>query len=198
MKNCQDSLTFTIDSPDPIVAILEDIIPPACFGDPTTIVVDTIFGGNGMDFLDYTYEVDNNGLVFPPDQQATVFAGTHFVNFEDPMGCSVEDTVMISEPSEIQVIFEPSQVVVELGDTLTRLNPRIVADNPIDSFTWSPIDYLSDPTIQNPVVVPFDDLEYTLNVVDINGCPGVGTVFVELDANRNVYIPNVFSLTEMA
>jgi hypothetical protein len=30
-------------------------------------------------------------------------------------------------------------------------------------------------------------------VTDINGCTGTADVFVELDANRNVYIPNVFS-----
>lgn len=192
-KNCQDSLTFTIGEPDPIEAVIPQPDPPLCFGDATTISIDTIFGGNGTNFLDYTFVVDNNGLNFPPDQTATVFAGIHTVTVEDMEGCSTEVELQIDQPSEIRVSFDPDIVVVELGDTTTRLNPIIQISTQVDSFIWTPIDYLSDPSIQNPFVIPAESLDYTLQVVDENGCTGIGSVFVELDANRNVYIPNVFS-----
>lgn len=192
-KNCQDSLSFSIGEPDPIEAVIPQPEPPLCFGDATTISIDTIFGGNGTDFLDYTFVVDNNGLNFPPDQTATVFAGPHTVTVEDQEGCTAEFELTITQPSEIRVSFDPETVVVELGDTTTRLVPIIEISTEVDSFIWTPSDYLSSDSVQNPIVVPFESLDYTLEVVDENGCSGLGSVFVDLDANRNVYIPNAFS-----
>ena len=52
---------------------------------------------------------------------------------------------------------------------------------------------MSDPTVENPIVSPLESLEYTLEVVDENGCRALGDIFVELDANRNIYIPSAFS-----
>lgn len=88
--------------------------------------------------------------------------------------------------------FDPSTIVVELGDTTSQLQPIINITN-IDSYTYNPPNFLSSDTIRNPVVVPFDDITYTLTVIDENGCIGEGQVNVEVDRNRNVYIPNAFS-----
>ena len=160
-KNCQDSLTFSIAEPSPIEAVIPQPAPPLCFGDATTITIDTVFGGNGMAFLDYTFVVDNNGLNFPVDQSATVFAGPHTVTVEDPEGCTTEFELSITQPAEIRVSFDPETVVVELGDTTTRLIPIIEISTQVDSFIWTPSDYLSSDTVQNPFVVPAESLEYT-------------------------------------
>ncbi len=193
VRGCQDSIVdFTITEPAELVAVINQPMPPACFGDATFITIDTIFGGNGSNFLDYTYSVNNNGLSFPPDQPATIFAGTHIVTVEDPLGCTISDTLTVTQPDELSVIFNPDAVTVELGDSLL-LEPVIINSLPLQETIWTPSNQLSDSSVLNPIIVPLDDQELTLSVIDVNGCDAVGSIFVEVDRNRNVFIPNVFS-----
>ena len=104
------------------------------------------------------------------------------------------DTVQVNQPGQLTVNFEPDVVVVELGDSTTRLDPVISSSLPIDSFIWTPTDYLVPPNVQRPIINnPLTNTRYNLTVVDVNGCQGSGSVFVEVDKNRNIYIPNVFS-----
>jgi gliding motility-associated-like protein len=85
-------------------------------------------------------------------------------------------------------------VEIELGDSTTSLMPIISpAGTQVDSFIWTPATYLSSDTVENPTVFPLESLDYTLRIVDVNGCDAEGSVFVELDANRNIYIPGAFS-----
>ncbi len=193
VKGCTDTLSHTILEPQPIEAIVSVPAEPRCFGESTIIVIDTVFGGVGMTFFDYTFQVDNNGLRFTPDQPATVFAGLHIITIEDPAGCSFSDTLEIGQPEELQVIFDPATIEVELGDSIT-LQPIVNSTLPIATFTWTPGDStLSASNIQTPSADPLRDTRYTLTVVDVNGCRDSAVVVVEVDFNRNVYIPNVFS-----
>ena len=119
--------------------------------------------------------------------------GEHIVTIEDLLGCTLEVELNIDQPSPILVEL-PSVIEVELGDSTSRLNPIISSSLPIDSFVWTPTDFLSDPTSQSPfLLTPLDDTEYTFTVIDANGCTASASVVVEIDKNRNVYIPNVFS-----
>lgn len=193
-KGCQDSVSFTITSPPPIVAVIPQPEEPRCFGESTLIVIESISGGNGTTLLDYTYMIDNNGLFFMPDQPAMVFAGPHIITIEDPAGCTFEQEIFINQPQELQVVFNPDVVVVELGDSTQRLNPLITSSLPIASFAWTPSDYLSSDTVQRPLLLqPVIDTEYSLTITDINGCTANGSVLVEVDKARNVYIPNAFT-----
>ena len=193
VKGCMDEISFTLNEPSPITAVIPPPVEPECFGESTFIIIESISGGNGTDLLDYSFMVDNNGLSLPPDQPFAVFAGDHIITIEDPLGCIYEEELTIEQPSPILVEL-PSIIEVELGDSTTRLNPIISSSLPIDSFVWTPEIYLSDPTIQSPfLLTPIDDTEYSLTVVDANGCSASASILVEIDKNRNVYIPNVFS-----
>lgn len=192
-RGCQDSLTYTLTSPPPIQAVIPQPPAPLCFGDFTFINIESITGGNGQDLFDYTYTIGNTGLDFLPDQPAQIFAGTHVITIEDQAGCTFRDTIIVVQPPPIQVAFSPQVIEVELGDSTQRLNPIITSSLPIDSFLWTPGDFLSAVDIQRPLINPVDDREYTLRVVDINGCAAEGSLVVEVDKNRNVYIPNIFT-----
>lgn len=192
VKGCTDSVSYTILEPEPIIAVIPDPEDPRCFGESTLILIDTVFGGIGMSLFDYTYEIDNNGLRFTPDQPVSVFAGTRIITIADPAGCTFVDTVMIDQPTELQVFFDPAEVDVELGDS-TTLQPIINSSLPIDSYAWTPNTYLSSTSVEMPIINPLNNQLYTLTVTDVNGCIGVGSVLVDVDFNRNVYIPNVFS-----
>ncbi len=192
---CQDSVSITLTEPTEIMAVIPDPEDPPCFDASTLLFIDTIFGGAGTTLSDYRYMVDGNGLLLTPGVPADLFGdGLHFVEIFDPNGCSTFDTVSIDQPEEIIVDFNPNDIEVELGDSTTRLEPVITPlGTVIDSFIWTPSDYLSSPSVERPIVAPLESLEYTLTVVDENGCRASGSIFVELDANRNIYIPNAFS-----
>jgi gliding motility-associated-like protein len=194
VKGCQASLSYEILQPRPINAVIRPPAEPRCFGEPTTLRIDSISGGNGATFLDYVFNINNSGISFPPNQAATIFAGEVIVTIEDPLGCTFSDTLFVNQPDELKVFFDPAEIVVELGDSLTVLEPIITNSLPIDSFLWTPRLGLSAANIENPRISGLlDNQSFTLRVRDINGCIATGSIFVELDRNRNVYIPNIFS-----
>jgi len=140
----------------------------------------------------YQYFVDN-GINRFPGEPSPVFAGTHTITVVDVVnGCSRDSTIEIMQPGKLEVIL-PNTVEIKLGDSLTRLDPQIISDLPIDSFLWSPGFQLSATNIKNPTVNAVESQQYTLSIVDINGSKAPGQVFVDVNKNRNVYIPNVFS-----
>lgn len=192
VRGCEADTVYTIGEPIPITVEIQEPVPPLCFGDPSLIFIDTIFGGTGMDFLDFTYSVDNNGLNFPPNQPATVFGMDHVIRVSDPGGCTVEVDVSIPQPDEI-IIDLPSEITVELGDSVT-LSPVISPLGGVFTYQWTPeTPDIRATDIPNPVVFPFSSEEYTLLITDPNGCTAEASIFIDLDANRNVYIPNAFS-----
>ncbi len=187
-KGCSESLTHVLTENPPIVATLNPIEDPECFGYQTVISIDTVIGGSGGP---YTYSVDYS----PPQSillDYQVFADSHFVLVYDAFECSTEIRIDIGEPDEIYLNL-PATVEVELGDSL-QLNPVYSSSLPIDSFYWTPTDFLRPDTVLRPFVVDlFEDQVYELTIIDVNGCSQTAEVLVEIDRNRNVYIPNIFS-----
>ncbi|MEM1216198.1 MAG: gliding motility-associated C-terminal domain-containing protein, partial [Bacteroidota bacterium] len=192
-KNCMAETNFTITEPDPIIFSLDPIDPPLCFGDPTTVMIDTVTGGANNPFEEYVFQIDNNGLNFPVIQSASVFAGDHIVTVEDVNGCTEEQTFSITSPAQIMIDL-PETITVELGDSsnMAQIVPTITPSGDY-TYLWTPAQFLSSDTIAMPFVFPEFSQNYTLTIVNANGCTASESIFVELDANRNVYIPNIFS-----
>ncbi|WP_420461441.1 gliding motility-associated C-terminal domain-containing protein [Neolewinella sp.] len=196
---CQDSLSYTIFEPDPITFTVDTIADPLCFNDPAEITLDTAFGGQGTDLLDYSFTINNDGFLTPFDQVGLGFGDSVVIAVFDSVGCSSEQTFQIQQPDEI-VIDLPNRLLVELGDSSTQLNPLISPGGRDYRYRWTaprfepPAPFLSNDSIRDPfLVVPTQSVEYTLTVTDENGCQAIDDIFVEIDANRNIFIPNVFS-----
>ncbi|MEN9610065.1 MAG: hypothetical protein RLZZ628_879 [Bacteroidota bacterium] len=198
LKGCRDSMIYKVTQPDSIYFFMQKPASPRCNSEPTQVKVDTAYGGTRR--YDFLFSIDN-GASRPVGYSIPTFAGLHHLNIiETTTGCTIDTTINISEPPPVLVDFDslvnnPGQVhlKVGLGDSL-RLNPRITSMLPIDSVVWTPKTYLSfkgDPL--RPFVKPYDDITYRLTVFDANGCAGFDEVTVELERNRNVFVPNVFS-----
>lgn len=50
------------------------------------------------------------------------------------------------------------------------------------SYTWSPAESLSDPAVPNPTASPTTTTTYTVEAIDINGCPAHAEVTLFMDA----------------
>jgi CHU_C Type IX secretion signal domain/SprB repeat len=159
-----------------------------CAGDQTTFEIDTIEGGNGGP---YQFTIDY-GVELPLDFPVSITGGQHIITYLDRFGCNSEDTINVNPGINLQVDFGQPTVTVELGDTLYLLSPNI-SGGTIDDFTWTPADKVSDPTSLTPFANTFVSTTYTLLVTDPNGCTGEGSIFVKIDPNRNVYIPNALA-----
>ena len=62
----------------------------------------------------------------------------------------------------------------------------------VSSFEWMPANFLVNPDTLQPSLYTFESGNLMLTVFDDKGCMGKGTLRVEVDPNRNVYLPNVF------
>jgi len=87
-------------------------------------------------------------------------------------------------------------VAVQLGGQI-ELNAEIFNDLsiPLAEVMWTDTTVMCPPLgdCRNGIVSPLDDTPYTIEVVDQNGCQESATIFVEVDKNRNVFIPNAFA-----
>ncbi len=195
INGCTDSLDYTILEPSRIGFTIQDVLPPVCFGEQTTLSLDTVFGGQSSDLLDYSFTLNEDGFLFPADQPGPTFAGDVIVTVFDSVGCSVQDTFNVQEPPPI-VIDLPERIVIELGDSLTQLNPLISPATDRYTYRWTPPLYLSSDSVRAPFIFPLRSEDYTLTATNQDGCEALADIFVEVDANRNVYIPNSFSPNE--
>ncbi len=189
-KGCTDSLSHSISEPPPIQFILGEIEPIQCFGQTTSITVDSVWGGNPT----ATYVFSTGACIGrQPGEFCPIVSGTHVIEIEDTFNnCTVDTTITVVEPQEMSVTL-PSIIEVELGDSLTMLDPTIISSLPIDTFIWEPAENLSCADCKNPRIIGVVPMTYTLTIIDINGCSASAQIFVDIDRNRNIYIPNVFS-----
>lgn len=201
-KGCRDSLTHVILQPDPIFFYLAPIQPPHCNGDLTSIKLDTAFGGTYKH--QFSLSVDN-GPQYPIGYFVPVFGGQNHVLsiVEQFTNCSVDTTVSVPEPPSISVVFKTPFVTdnipvlrIGLGDSV-RVDSTILkvsSSLPLDSISWTPNRYLIfGNSLLYPTIRPLNDTTYKLTITDVNGCIGTAYLSIELDRNRNIYIPYAFS-----
>ena len=193
-NGCTDEITHAISEPDRIFAEIPTPDQPTCFGFQTFMTVDSAWGGSGSDLMDYSFSIDN-GPTQDIGTQIPVFAGTHTVMVFDSSGCFIEEEIDIDQPAEVIIDLGPD-IEIQLGesaDLIANISSSVI---PIDSVIWTPTDSLTcldTITCLNVEVSPIDGTEYTVQIFNINGCTGSDEIFVDVDKNRNVYIPNAFT-----
>jgi gliding motility-associated-like protein len=190
---CFDVLNFTVYSPTQIEFELAPIAPIPCAGQTTIITIDTAWGGNGFANFWYSFSV-GNASAQPLGTPIEVFAGDQVVTVFDFEGCSVDTVVFVPEPPPIVLVY-PDVVEVELGDSI-QLQPDVVQPPFVlfDSIVWTPTTYLrfeGDSLL--PWVSPVETTEYQIQAFDVNGCLAIASLLVDVDKNRNVYLPNIFT-----
>lgn len=175
-----------LNDPPAVQGLYEPWEELLCNGDLTTLFIDTIFGGGGAP---YQFTVDF-GVKLDQDFPIELGGGEHYITYYDRFNCEYTDTIFVFEPDPIEIFFDSTTIVMELGDSL-QLRPTVTGAL-VDSFLWTPASLLLYPDSLFPKAFTFESTTYTLTVWDANGCSGTGSIFVRIDPNRNVYIPNAF------
>lgn len=190
-KGCTDDILVTLEQPDPIEFNIADIVEPQCFGFQTVVTIDTAFGGNGPL---YEFSV-NNGPKRPIQAAIPVLGGqSALITVFDRSGCQVEEDIIINQPAQI-VVDLGDDIEIQLGES-AEIDPFIGSILPIDSIVWQPLADLvcmDSAFCLDVTVAPLESQTYSLTIFDENGCSGSDDILVEIDKNRNVFIPNAFS-----
>ena len=191
IAGCTDTASYRLTGTDPVMAADPVIIQPQCFGDDGMLTIPAATGGVGG----YTFTVSNNGP-YPLDSLITVPIGFYVLTVSDTANCTDSIHVTVQSPPPISISVLPENPIVDLGDSLQL--QLIIEDTQggVDSILWipgSPGDQISCNDCGEPYVYNAVPGIYTVTVWDSAGCMSTLDVFVDVNENRKVYIPNVFS-----
>jgi len=188
-NGCEIVEMTNIIEPEGIDFDIEDVIDSGCPGVPGGSIFLATEGGTPP------YEfgiVDGNTQIDSVFSQ--LFAGTYQIFVKDSRGC-------LGDTLEAEV-SEPPAFFVDAGEDQT-INLGFEADleaivfpfgKNVD-FRWERADSLglTCDDCPNPTVAPFNTTEYTVTVIDKDGCISTDVVTVLVNKERPIYIPTAFA-----
>lgn len=177
---------IALTEPPALESSLLGVTDLTCNGIPTGSISVSASGG----VPPYAYSPD--GSQFSPSPTlVNLPGGVYNVVIRDANGCLSTLTASVSQPPPLQVDVQPTDTTMGLGFALRTLTRTFPAGRPV-TYSWSPSVGLSDPTAPEPDITATSDQAYVLLVTDETGCTATDTVWVRVNLDRPVYIPNVF------
>lgn len=156
MTGCSDTLFFTINQPEPIVANLNQLTTIACFGDSTASISAMPNGGTGLLNLNWNYPADS--LTFL-DSLPT---GNYILTISDELNCQITDSIVVAQPAEIDI---QAMVMPISCSNLTdgQINVSLTGGTGDLDFSW-------DSGINDTLLINLEQGDYTIRVEDENAC----------------------------
>ncbi|MBK8429341.1 MAG: proprotein convertase P-domain-containing protein [Lewinellaceae bacterium] len=187
--SASDAATVTLDNELP-VADLITVKDVRCWGDKSgSISVDAyttthppvLFSMNGGPFTNQTV-------------YTALVPGEYTLTLQDANGCEWT--------SEIMVVREPPQLLLELGANITvaqgdsvHLEGLInVPFTFLDTLYWNPVMDTAKAGTLVQDFLPLVSSYFELQVIDTNGCATSDRTLIVVDQERRVYIPNIIKV----
>jgi len=163
-------------------------IPPCPNMADGSISVENVMGGNPP--FNYIFE----GIDFEATSTFPNLAGdqTYLVIVEDDIGCTIEMSVFVENPSDLFLELGDNQTV-ELGETV-ELSP-LYTFTPFD-FNWqtvTPINCITFEDCEDLSFLPTTSQQVILELFAGNGCSVSDSIFIEVIDVRKAWLPNAFS-----
>lgn len=137
----------------------------SCFGANDGQAIAQVAGGAGS----YTYLWSNNAV---NPTTSNLAAGTYTVTITDANGCSLTDSVTLSEPSAINLTLTP-QAVNCFGGSDGSISTITTGGTGGYTYTWSTV-----PPQTTPNITGLTAGTYTVTVTDATGCSQVDSIAV--------------------
>ncbi len=158
-----------------------------CFGELNgEINIVSVEGG----MAPYLYSFDG-GEVFGSNSDGILEPGDYDIIIQDETGCEWSTVVSITPQPELLVDLGDDQFV-NLG---CEASLQAITNYPIeqiDTVIWSPELECASPCLDT-LINPLNNITYTAQIIDINGCMGRDTITYWVSKDRHVYIPNAFT-----
>ena len=161
---------------------------PGCDNRPGSVVVETVTGGVGP----YLYSLDEGETFVSSGQFVGLAPGSYNLVVQDVNGCEFFQELQLLEPINPEISLIPS-IELSFGDSALLEATINIPMSEVDTIIWSPTQGLT--FTQDPLVVwaePFNFMQYTVTVVNMEGCTDRAVVTVRVD-NPNIWAPNVIS-----
>lgn len=114
----------------------------------------------------------------------------YIVTVTDTLGCPkpVKDTVWVFVYPKVVANAGPRDTSAVLGE------PIVLHATGGASYLWSPATWLNNPTIQNPVALPQDNIRYILTAISQGNCIGTDTIDIKLfKIEPDMLVPTAFT-----
>lgn len=101
---------------------------------------------------------------------------------------------MCSTTDSIEVIYVPNPAANAGDDQTIKLGEKItLLGSGGSTYSWAPVDFLSDAFIANPIANPNNTTTYVLTVLDQNGCTDKDTITISVDTETTIPIHNMLT-----
>tara|TARA_B110000908_G_C10259147_1_gene457823 strand:- start:434 stop:4141 length:3708 start_codon:yes stop_codon:yes gene_type:complete len=184
---CRKTVSFTITQPDELFAQSIQVQPVQCYGFDDGISFASATGGTTA----YSFVWDSiNGSTGQDIDSLT--PGIHTVYVTDENGCTASDTVVITEPTQLEVIIVDSMTIYSYcaGTSSGQLCALASGGTPGYNYVWNDAMYQTTPCATD-IVARFND--YTIIVMDDRNC--IATASFQLDSITNSMNPDSVIVT---
>ena len=187
-RGCTTTMMVELGEPEDLLIDFNST-DVSCFGLQDGSV--NIEGSGGQ--TPYLYSFDGGSSFATTGSTRNLSAGVYDLKIQDVMGCEDSSVVTIDEPGPIFLLMD-SLSAIRLGESSTLEAFINIPNESISSIIWTPDDNTNcvDDCLSLEVS-PLQDTEYTLQVVNENGCVSETFTTVLVDTDVSVYIPNAFS-----
>ena len=160
----RDTMQVFVHAPPPANAGLDTSV---CIGESAFLVAS---GGVSYSWTPAGTLSDAN--IFNP--VATTDSTTEYiVTVTDANGCVERDSVVVT--------INPLPIVVAIVDTtICRRDAALLDATGATTYNWSPADFLTDPSVADPMAIPDSTITYTVTGIDDNGCVNTDQVTVNV------------------
>ena len=183
-KGCTFVAATLLQAPQAL-ALEAAFLDPDCSGQNTGMARATSLRGGTPPYI---FGLSGIGLSVDSVFRA-LGAGAYTFSVRDANGC-MDSVSGFLHARTIPTLTLASSPTIELGESIPL---RLVANTPIDTYTWTPAEGLSCANCPNPIAMPFVGTTYTVVAVAPGGCLDTDSVRVEVLDRRRVYVPNTFS-----
>lgn len=160
--------------------------PPSCFGDTDGMIsVGNVIGG----MPPFLYSIDGGNQFSDSGLFENLPHGSYLVVVEGADGCREEMNIIFEPPSPV-IIDAVSDQTINLGEGIAL---SAVTNIEALSVTWQPPDFLDCAVCLTTNAVPLKTVQYTVEVVDSNGCAATDVVNITVNDGLDIYAPSAFS-----
>lgn len=189
LNGCTNSATIAVEY-DPSVpsAFRLDVRDVRCFGENNGSLTILDVNGGTQPFV-YTLGGSAGTL---NNKFTKLSPGTYVLSLEDANGCVLDSTLIILEPEPL-VLELGSDMEVQLGDSVT-VAANLTYSTPLASVEWNYAPNCDTASFCTEFTyLPVQSYRHKLTVRDFNGCSATDVVAVNVQKDRLIYVPNIFT-----
>ncbi|MCI5083630.1 MAG: gliding motility-associated C-terminal domain-containing protein, partial [Saprospiraceae bacterium] len=161
---------------------------PTCFGDDDASILIVDIEGGEEPFL---YNLNGGAYTVSPDFD-DLTAGTYEVGVQDATGCEVLTEIVIEDGNDLNVNLG-EDMTIQLGEEINVQAEVSIPRGEIELIDWMTSDSSGCEDCLLFEVSPFVTSQYTVTVIDSNGCVASDVLTIFVDARDEIFMPTVFS-----